>query len=68
MPLMLKIFNIHHNFLNDIYKIVNLEYDKKYSTVEKTINSLDFENIYLNLVEQLKSLNDLVDDVNEFLA
>lgn len=61
--------NIHQpaKVLNDIYSLVGMEYDKKSSTVDSVINCLDYERIYIELRENIKSLNLLIDDIDGFL-
>jgi hypothetical protein len=62
--------NIHNpaSVLNDIYQLSKISYHKNQAKVNKVVDALDYENIYLNLREQIESLNSLISDIDEFLV
>lgn len=54
--------------LHQIYSSVNLAYKKKEKQCIRTVNALDYENLYINTVSKLSSLKKFVDEINDFLA
>jgi hypothetical protein len=54
--------------LNDIYQLSEISYRKNQAKVTRVVDALDYENIYLNLREQIESLNSLISDIDEFLV
>lgn len=55
--------------LHDIYQLVGKAYkNKKKDTVERTIECLDYANIYIKLASKITKLNDLVSIINIFLT
>lgn len=53
--------------LSNCYKLVGLNYSKKQRSVNRTLLSLDFAELYLNIPSRVKSLRDLVDTIDEFI-
>jgi hypothetical protein len=67
----------HHDFesvehpsklLHEIYSSAGLKYLKKRSQISKTVESLDFANIYLNMPNKYKYLKELVGEIDEFIG
>lgn len=58
----------HHsaNILDIIMKTVQRRYDKKRNKVEKIVNNFDYEAIYLELRNRFLSLNELLDEFDDF--
>ena len=55
--------------LHDIYQLVGKAYkNKKKDTVERTIECLDYANIYIKIASKITKLNDLVSIINTFLT
>lgn len=54
--------------LNSIYKLVGFAYRKSKRHVDRTVNSLDYENIYFELKNSLGSLNELISYIDDFLT
>lgn len=54
--------------LHAAYNLVGKAYTKNKKHVERTIDALDYENIYLQLIDNLNSLKQLVDDIDSFLV
>lgn len=55
------------NKLNEIYQLVNFAYKKTNRQVSRTVESLDYENLYLNVKEEIPSLNKLFDTLEKFI-
>ncbi len=53
--------------LNKIYQLIQRSYDKSERTVEEIASLLDYEFIYLHLVEKIKQLKQLIDAIKLFL-
>lgn len=53
--------------LDSIYQLIQRSYDKSERTVEEIASLLDYEFIYLHLVEKIKQLKQLIDAINLFL-
>jgi hypothetical protein len=54
--------------LHTIYQLARKSYKKKKKQVEKTVNCLDFENLYLNLKNKIAKLNELITKIDNFLT
>lgn len=54
--------------LRDIYSLAGKSYSKNRNTVSKTVECLDYSNIYLNLKHKIQSLNLLIDKIDYFLS
>ncbi len=54
--------------LNEIYNLVGFSYDKSYETVQKVVNSLDMENMYVSIKDELKSLGLFIDEIDNFIT
>lgn len=48
------------SLLHEIYKIANLAYKKSKNHVNRTVNNLDFANLYINCRQRSASLNDFI--------
>jgi len=58
----------HHasNVLDKIYNLVGRTYDKKKNKVQSLVNNIDYENLYINLRDNLISLNNLINELDTF--
>lgn len=54
--------------LNNIYSLVATTYTKKYQKVKRTVDSLDYSNLYLNVRNNVTKLNELLTIVDDFLS
>lgn len=54
--------------LNAIYHLVRKAYNKRKKNVERTVECLDYANIYLNLRSKIEKLNDLITKIDNFLT
>jgi hypothetical protein len=54
--------------LKSIYNLVGKSYNKKADNVERTIECLDYANIYLNLSLKIPKLNELISQIDTFLT
>lgn len=54
------------NDLDNIYQLVGKRYKKEGHLIARTINSLDYENIYLFVNTRIKHLNELITEINLF--
>jgi hypothetical protein len=54
--------------LNTIYQLVGKSYRKRKNQVERTVNCLDYANLYVNIKNSISKLNDLVSKIDNFLA
>jgi len=52
--------------LDEIYNIEGLRYRKKAHQVQRTVNNLDYENLYLNVRNNVPSLNKFLQDIDSF--
>jgi len=50
--------------LNDIYQTAGKAYKKKASTIERTIQTLDYSRLYLEMPDTISSLRELIDVIN----
>lgn len=51
--------------LNEIYKTVGKEYNKTVESIDRTVNSLDYSNVYLEVRQKINSLNELIESFEE---
>ena len=54
--------------LDNIYHLAGLKYAKNKNRVQRTVNVLDYERIYLELPAKLPDLKTLVDTITKFLT
>jgi hypothetical protein len=54
--------------LKDIYRLVSRKYDKNEKASQEIINSLDYEFLYLHLVNSVKQLKKFIDEIDSFLV
>ncbi len=54
--------------LKEIYKIAGKSYKKTRKQVERTVDVLDYENLYLNLPERLEYLKRFLGHIDEFIV
>ena len=66
------------DFLHNIYKLVDkkymtrklengkIKYKKKEKEIKRTVNALDYENLYLNTTKEIPSLKQLIDELDNF--
>lgn len=54
-------------FLDDVYKLVGMRYVKKKNKLSRTVEALDYENIYLNIKDVNPQLGDLINHIDSFL-
>ena len=54
--------------LKKIYQLVNKTYTKKKIHIERTVECLDYGNIYINLSPKVAKLGDLISKINNFLT
>ena len=54
--------------LNAIYQLVNKGYSKRKRQVEKTVNLLDYSNLYLNIRHKIPELEELIQKIDSFLV
>lgn len=53
--------------LNEIYQLVSLAYKKKDKQTTRTVENLDYENLYLHVREEVPSLNKFFNTIEEFI-
>jgi hypothetical protein len=53
--------------LNQIYRLAGKSYSKARLKVERTVESLDYENIYLNVRGKLPQLNQFIEHIDNFV-
>ena len=53
--------------LHEIYQLANKAYNKKKKNVERTIDCLDYANIYIKLTSKITKLNELISKIDTFL-
>lgn len=60
----------HHsaNVLDEIYREAEISYEKKYAETEKIIENLDYEVLYLITKNKLKSLQEFIDELDDFFS
>lgn len=54
--------------LDEIYRLVSRNYDKSEKTSQEIINNLDYELLYLHLVNSVKQLKRFIDEIDSFLV
>jgi len=54
------------DLLNTIYKLVGYAYKKKEKQVQRTVNSLDYEELYINLRSIMPGLNEFISHIDDF--
>jgi len=54
--------------LDEIYRLVSRKYDKSEITTQEIINNLDYEFLYLDLVNSVKQLKRFIDEIDSFLV
>jgi hypothetical protein len=54
--------------LKDIYQLVNKTYKKDKKVVEKTVECLDYANIYINQRSRIIKLDELITKIDTFLT
>jgi hypothetical protein len=52
--------------LNRIYKIGNRSYNKSKRTVKRTVNAIDYANLYLDVRTRIKSLDEFISELDSF--
>lgn len=53
--------------LNEVYQLVSMRYSKESASISRTINALDFANIYFEVHKRISSLKELIDEINLML-
>ena len=54
--------------LDEIYRLVSRNYDKSEKTSQEIINNLDYEFLYLHLVNRVNQLKKFIDEIDSFLV
>ncbi|MGB3264557.1 MAG: hypothetical protein WBA89_11405 [Microcoleus sp.] len=54
--------------LDEIYRLVSRNYDKSEKISQEIINNLDYEFLYLHLVNSVKQLKKFIDEIDSFLV
>lgn len=54
--------------LHEIYKIAGYAYKKTKNQVTRTVNNLDYEEIYINLRKKIAGLNELISHIDDFFS
>jgi hypothetical protein len=54
--------------LRKIYRLVRKTYNKKKNVRIRTINALDYSNIYFNLRNNILKIDDLISSIDDFLT
>jgi hypothetical protein len=52
--------------LDKIYKLVGKSYRKEISIISRTINSIEYDNLYFNVINRVAALKDLITEINLF--
>jgi len=52
--------------LNNIYKLIGFAYKKKEKQVQRTVDNLDYEELYINTRNNLSSLNEFLNYIDSF--
>lgn len=53
--------------LHEIYQTQGLAYNKNRKSISRTVNKLDYANLYFNVKERNKSLGFLIDEIDTFI-
>jgi len=56
------------NDLNQIYGLVGKEYVKEKTSLETTVNALDYGSIYFDVNTRITSLKELIDEINQIFV
>lgn len=56
------------NDLNMIYQLEGRGYGKKKNQVERTVNYLDYSELYLNIRHKIPELEELIQKIDSFLV
>ncbi|NPD47599.1 DUF4276 family protein [Lentimicrobium sp. S6] len=51
--------------LNDVYQLVGKSYRKKNASITRTINAMDYHNIYFNTHNRISSIGQLIGEIEE---
>ncbi|HMW01566.1 MAG TPA: hypothetical protein PKE58_15625, partial [Acidobacteriota bacterium] len=54
--------------LKTVYKVAGLSYKKRKNSVERTVEAIDYGELYLEQAERVKSLGEFVDQIDTFLT
>ena len=54
--------------LHNIYQLAGKFYNKKIGNIERTVNCLDYTNLYLNLRNKIPKLDELITKIDNFLT
>jgi hypothetical protein len=54
--------------LDEIYRLVSRNYDKSEKTSQEIINNLDYDLLYLHLVNSINQLKRFIDEIDSFLV
>jgi len=54
--------------LDEIYRLISRNYDKTEKTSQEIINNLDYDFLYLHLVNSVKQLKRFIDEIDSFLV
>ena len=54
--------------LNSVYQLVGKNYSKKKKRVQEVINYIDYEELYLGVVNRVSSLNEFITELNQFFS
>ena len=54
--------------LDEIYRLVSRNYDKSEKSSQEIVNNLDYELLYLHLVNSVKQLKRFIDEIDSFLV
>ena len=54
--------------LKDIYRLVSKKYDKNKKSSQEIINNLDYDFLYVHLVNSVKQLKKFIDEIDSFLV
>lgn len=54
------------NDLRKIYQLAGKNYTKTKSNIDRTINSIDYDNVYINVCVRVNALNVLITEINSF--
>jgi len=53
--------------LDAVYRVANYRYIKTRNSIQRTVTSLDYADLYLNVCRRLQSLQDLLNQIDSFL-
>ncbi len=56
------------NTLNNIYQLINKHWTKSEKQIRRTVEAIDYENLYLHTKEKVPSLKELIDTLDEFFS